>query len=68
MRSATQREYTTPTLKQGTRYEVEVWAVTSIGNGNVRTRTGITYERKLYKNVLKNGSTIIINFADCHEI
>ena len=29
-RRATQREYTTPTLKPGTRYEVEVWAVSGI--------------------------------------
>ena len=49
MRSATQREYTTPTLKPGTRYEVQVWAVTSIGRGNVKTRVGTTYESKLYK-------------------
>ena len=48
-RNATQREYTTPTLKPGTRYEVEVWAVTSIGKGNIKTRAGITYESKLYK-------------------
>ena len=37
VRSATQREYTTPTLKPGTRYEVEVWAVTSIGEGTRET-------------------------------
>ena len=48
MRSATQKEYTTPILKPGTRYEVAVWAVTSIGEGNVKTKTGITYERKVY--------------------
>ena len=32
-RTATQRQYTTPVLKPGTRYEVDVWAVSSIGNG-----------------------------------
>ena len=42
VRSATQREYTTPTLKPGTRYEVEVWAVTSIGNGTSTTGAAST--------------------------
>ena len=32
-RTATQRLYTTPVLKPGTRYEVEVWTVSAIGNG-----------------------------------
>ena len=32
-RTATQRHYTTPVLKLGTRYQVEVWAVCSIGRG-----------------------------------
>ena len=40
MRSATRREYTTPTLKPSTRYEVEVWAVTSIGKGKKETTFG----------------------------
>ena len=43
-RSATQREYTTPTLKPGTRYEVEVWAVTSIGEGLRETQVATTYQ------------------------
>ena len=37
MRSATQREYITPTLKPGTRYEAEVWTVSSIGEGGRKT-------------------------------
>ena len=48
MRSATQREYTTPTLKPGIMYEVEVWAVNSIGKGNVGIRARITYQSKPY--------------------
>ena len=52
MRSATQREYTTRTLKPGTRYEVAVWVVTSIGKGNVRTKAGITYECELHKKLM----------------
>ena len=44
MRSATQREYTTPTLKQGIRYEVAVWAVTSIGEGTRKTQVATTYQ------------------------
>ena len=35
--NVTETEYTTPTLKPGTRYEVEVWAVTSIGEGTRET-------------------------------
>ena len=45
-RSATQREYTTPTLKPGTRYEVEVWAVTSNGEGAHETQVATTYQRE----------------------
>ena len=45
-RTATQRQYTTPVLKPGTRYEVEVWAVTSIGRGQSITGTATTYECK----------------------
>ena len=45
VRSATQREYTTPTLKPGTRYEVEVWAVTSIGKGKKETTFGMVADR-----------------------
>ena len=41
-RTATQREYTTPVLKPGTRYEVEVWAFVSIGAGPLRVMLGIT--------------------------
>ena len=33
-RTATQRQYTTPVLKPGTRYEVEVWAYSNIGLGH----------------------------------
>ena len=43
-RTATQRQYTTPVLKPDTRYEVEVWAVTSIGRGRSVTRTATTYQ------------------------
>ena len=43
-RATTQRQYTTPVLKPGTRYEVEVWAVTSIGRGPSVTRTATTYQ------------------------
>ena len=43
-RTATQRQYTTPVLKPGTRYEVEVWAVSSIGRGRSVTRTATTTE------------------------
>ena len=39
VRNATQREYTTPTLKPGTRYEVEVWAVTSFVEGTRETKS-----------------------------
>ena len=48
VRSATQREYTTPTLKPGTRYELEVWAVTSIGNGTSTIKRAFTYQCKIY--------------------
>ena len=43
-RTATQRQYTTPVLKPGTRYEVEVWAYTSIGRGQSVTSTETTYQ------------------------
>ena len=33
-RTATQRQYTTPVLKPGTRYEVEALAVSAVGNGH----------------------------------
>ena len=46
VRNATQREYTTPTLKPGTRYDVEVWAVTSIGNGSINNGTASTFQGK----------------------
>ena len=42
-RTATQRQYTTPVLKPDTRYEVEVWTVSSIGNGQTVTRANKTY-------------------------
>ena len=42
--STYQRQYTTPVLKQGTGYEVEVWAVSSIGRGQNVTRTATTYQ------------------------
>ena len=41
-RTATQRQYTTPVLKPGTRYEVEVWAFASSGAGPLRVMFGIT--------------------------
>ena len=63
MRSATQREYTTPTLKPGTRYEVVVWAVTSIDEGNVKARAGITYQSKPYKTVIKFNVLLFTNLC-----
>ena len=46
-KTATQREYTTPTLKRGTSYEVEVWSVSRSGNGPQSTATNTTYQGKL---------------------
>ena len=43
-RNATQRQYTTPVLKPGTRYEVEVWTVCSVGNGPTSYRTANTLQ------------------------
>ena len=43
-RTATQRQYTTPVLKPGTRYEAEVWAFTRIGRGPSVTSTATTYQ------------------------
>ena len=43
-RTTTQRQYTTPVLKPGTRYAVEVWAVSSIGRGQSITRKATTYQ------------------------
>ena len=43
-RTATQRQYTTPVLKPGTRYEVEVWAVSSIGNSLSTAGLSFTYQ------------------------
>ena len=43
-RTATQRQYTTPVLKPGTMYEVEVWTVATIGRGPSVTRTATTYQ------------------------
>ena len=40
--TATRRQYTTPVLKPGTRYEVEVWAFVSSRAGTVRTMFGTT--------------------------
>ena len=48
MRGATQREYTTPTLKPGTRYEVEVWAVFSNGEGTRETQVATTYQGEYF--------------------
>ena len=48
VRSATQREYTTPTLKPGTRYEVEVWVVTSIGEGTQKAQVTTTYQGEYF--------------------
>ena len=47
-RNDAQREYTTPTLKPGTRYEVMVWTVTSIGFGTGIRRTEITHQGMTY--------------------
>ena len=41
-RTATQRLYTTPVLKPGTRYEVEVWAFVNSRSGSVNAIFGIT--------------------------
>ena len=41
-RTATQRQYTTAVLKPGTRYEVEVWTVSSVGNGQSISNTAST--------------------------
>ena len=43
VRSATQREYTTPTLKPGTLYEVEVWTVSGNVEGSHLTINGTTH-------------------------
>ena len=43
-RTATQRQYTTPVLKPGTMYEVEVWAFVSSRSGSVSTMVGSTGE------------------------
>ena len=51
-RTATQRQYTTPVLKPGTRYEVEVWAVSSIDNGQKVKGAATTYECKKFENIL----------------
>ena len=41
-RTATQRQYTTPVLKPGTRYEVEVWSFVSSKSGTGNTMFGTT--------------------------
>ena len=41
--TATQRQYIAPVLKPSTRYEVEVWAVASIGNGQKIRGSAIPY-------------------------
>ena len=48
-RTATQRQYTTPVLKPGTRYEVEVWTVTTtrINNGPKSSTVGTTFQGNL---------------------
>ena len=69
VRSATQREYTTPTLKPGTRYEVEVWAVTNIGEGTRETHVATTYQGEYiihrqpmsYNHCYRNNNIIIVN-------
>ena len=43
-RTATQRQYTTPVLKPGTRYEVEVWTISSIGIGRSSNVVATTYQ------------------------
>ena len=46
-RTSTQREYTTPTLKPGTSYEVEVWTVSQSGHSPQSIATNTTYQGKL---------------------
>ena len=41
-KTATQRQYTTPVLKPGTRYEVEIWTFVSNRSGTVKTMFGTT--------------------------
>ena len=60
-RTAAQRQYTTPVLKLGTRYEVEVWAVSSIGIGQSVPRTAITYECKGILYSANSNVKIIVN-------
>ena len=43
-RTATQRQYTTPVLKPGTRYEVEVWTASSLGYGQKSYGVAATYQ------------------------
>ena len=43
-RTATQRQYNTPVLKPGTRYEVEFWIASRIGRVPSVTRTTTTYQ------------------------
>ena len=44
--TATQTQYTTPVLKPGTRYEVEVWSFVSSRAGTVNTMFGTTGESR----------------------
>ena len=62
-RTATQREYTTPTLKPGTRYEVEVWAVTSVGNGTHETQVATTYQGKYTVIAVRTINIVNINIT-----
>ena len=68
VRSATQREYTTPTLKQGTRYEVEVWAVSIIGEGTRETQVNTTYQGGyFYTATVLTKSSLKCQYCSCRS-
>ena len=46
-RTAIQRQYTTPVLKPGTRYEIEIWAVSSSSAGPTRQVNGTTGKEQI---------------------
>ena len=58
-RTATQRQYTTPVLKPGTRYEVEVWAFVSNRSGTLRRMFGTTGGLDVLVNLL--GSSLLMH-------
>ena len=49
--TATRRQYTTPVLKPGTRYEVEVWPVSTVGNGRSVLRIASTRQCMYFSSV-----------------